>query len=305
MPTTKLSRESAGLVFALGSAALFAIRPVFVKLVYAEGIDSLTLIYYRMLFSLPVYVLILAWLLRKQSHRERLSLKIITMTSIAGILGYFGASYFDLLGLQYVTAQLGRMILYTYPTFVVILGALFFQQKISGRTVISLLTTYLGISIIFGHDLNYFGSNTILGSSWIIGSAILFALYLLMSKNLINQLGSQLFTCVALISASLLIFVLYTFSSVPSLNLLQQPKALLLILAIALFCTVIPTFFTTAAVDRIGADKTGIVAMTGPAFTAIFAVYSLNEAFTIYHLSGIILVIMGVAMLTNKTAGQR
>lgn len=300
MSSIQLSRESVGFLFALGSAALFSIRPVFVKLVYAEGIDSFTLIYYRMLFSAPIYLCILIWLLRKSSNRERLSVKTVFITCIAGVLGYFAASYFDLLGLQYVTAQLGRVILYTYPTFVVILGALFFQQKITGRTVISLFTTYLGISIIFGHDLNHFGSNTMLGSSWIIGSAILFSLYLLMSKGLINQLGSQLFTCIALIAASLVIFTVYKFSAVPTLNLLEQPKVLVLLLAIALFCTVIPTFFTTAAVDLLGADKTGIIAMTGPAFTAIFAVYTLNEAFTIYHLSGIMLVILGVAMLRKK-----
>lgn len=215
------------------------------------------------------------------------------------MFGYYAASFLDLKGLEYVTAQLGRMMLYTYPTLVVLLGAWFFSEKITLRTIIALIITYIGVGIIFGHDLNEFGPDVITGAMFILGSALSFAIYLLYGKSLIKELGSRVFTCIALISASVAIFIHYGFSrsiTAPEVN----QTALWLILIIAIFCTVIPTFFTTAAVERIGPDRTGIVAMVGPAFTSSFAVLILSEAFTIYHAAGILVTVFGVWVLRGR-----
>jgi len=300
MRTTKLiSTTTAGFLFAIASAALFAIRPVFVKLVYAQGVDSTTLIAFRMLFSMPIYAVLLCWFLRDAELRARITLKNILTTAFIGMLGYYVASFLDLIGLQYVTAQLGRMILYVYPTFVVLLGALLFGERVTLRIIVSLLITYSGVLIIFGHDLRTFGHEVVTGTLFILGGALGFSIYLLYSKALIAELGSRIFTCVALISASIGIFIHYAFShsiSEPQIN----NHAIGLVLFIAVFCTVIPTFFTTAAVSRIGASKTGIAAMIGPAFTSVFAVVILSEAFTIYHALGIIITVFGVWVLRGK-----
>lgn len=297
---TKISPITIGFLFAIGSAALFAIRPIFVKLVYAEGVDSMTLIGFRMLFSAPIYAAMLFMLLRNPKLRARLTIQNVAATCLVGLLGYYAASYLDLLGLQHVTAQLGRMMLYTYPTFVVILGALFFAEKITLRTIIALAVTYAGVSIIFGHDLRTFGSDVVVGAMFILGSAVTFSLYLLFGKSLITQLGSRLFTCIALISASVAIFIHYGMTR-SIIEPQANATALWWILVIAIFCTVIPTFFTTAAVERIGADRTGIVSMVGPAFTSSFAVLVLAEDFTVYHGLGIVLTVSGVWILRGRS----
>ena len=118
------STTTVGLIFAILSAVLFAIRPIFVKLVYAQDIDPTTLIAFRMLFSAPIYAAILFYLLRDPEKRARLSWRTVLASCVLGLFGYYLASLLDLLGLQYVTAQLGRMVLYIYPTMVVLLGAL-------------------------------------------------------------------------------------------------------------------------------------------------------------------------------------
>lgn len=289
----------AGFLFALGSAALFAIRPIFVKLVYAQGVDPTSLIALRMAFSMPIYVLMLLLLLRDPQLRARLNAANIAKISIVGIFGYYFASFLDLIGLQYVTAQLGRMILYLYPTFVVLLGALFFGERITTRIVVSLIITYAGIGVLFGHDLKSFGSDVITGGLFIIGAGLSFTIYLLFGKKLIAEVGSRLFTCLALIAASLGIFTHFWLShNLQPVGLTRD--ATLYILFIAIFCTVIPTFFTTAAVARIGADRTGIVATLGPAFTSITAVTILGEAFTWAHLIGIALTVFGVWILQRR-----
>ena len=293
---TQISPIQAGFLFAFGSASLFAIRPIFVKLIYAQGVDPTTLIAFRMLFSLPIFIALLIFFLRDPSRREKLTMRNICAISAVGLLGYYASSFLDLLGLQYVTAQLGRMILYAYPTFVVILGACFFKKPITLKTIIALVVTYLGVAIIFGHDLVVFGDNVILGGAYILACGLIFSFYLLFSKSLINEVGSRVFTCIALIAASIGILTHYAIThsiTTPEIN----APGLWLTLCIAIFCTVIPTFLTTAAVARIGADRTGIIAMVGPAFTSVFAVLILSEAFTLYHLAGIVISIFGVANL--------
>jgi drug/metabolite transporter (DMT)-like permease len=298
-PSKPVSPITVGFLFAVGSAALFAIRPIFVKLVYAAGVDTITLIAFRMLFSAPIYLVLLLWFLRDPDRRARLTIKNVSLTCVAGMFGYYAASFLDLLGLQYVTAQLGRMILYTYPTFVVLLGAALFDEKITARVLVSLAITYLGVAIIFGHDLNEFGDDVITGALFILGSAFTFSFYLLLGKPLIQEMGSRIFTCIALIAASTGILLHYASTHSASDPQLTH-HALGLILIIAIFCTVVPTFFTTAAVARIGPDKTGIVAMVGPAFTSVFAVLILHEEFTLYHTVGITLTVLGVWVLRGK-----
>ncbi len=288
-----------GFLFALGSAALFAVRPIFVKMVYAQGTDPTTLIGFRMLFSLPIYTLILLWLLRDTELRRRLTIRNIVMTSVVGWFGYYFASFLDLVGLQYVSAQLGRMVLYVYPTFVVVFGALFFKQRITARVIVSLMVTYAGVLVIFGHDLQVFGPDIIKGSLIILFCAACFSIYLLFGKSLIDELGARLFTSIALISASLAILTHYAFTrsiTEPNVN----ATATFWIFIIAIFCTVIPTFLTTSAVARIGSDRTGIIAMVGPGFTSLFAVAILGEHFTVYHAIGIVMTVTGVWILSKE-----
>ena len=180
----------------------------------------------------------------------------------------------------------------------VLLGAAFLGLAIGLRTVAALIVTYLGIAIIFGHDFSAFGSDVTLGALWIVASALSFAVYLILSKSVITKIGSQVFTCIALISASFGIFIYWAVTS-PAITMVASVNltALSYILVIAVFCTVIPTFFTTAAVERIGPGRTGIVAMVGPGFTSVFAVLILSETFTVYHLAGIVITIVGVSLL--------
>ena len=285
-----------GFILAIASAALFSIRPVFVKLVYAENVDPTTLIGLRMLFSLPFYLLMLLLLLRDPAKRLRLSPRLVATTMLLGLAGYYSASFLDLLGLQYVTAQLGRMILYIYPTLVVILSAFFFAQKITARLIIAMLITYCGVAIIFAQDLRTFGDEVITGALFILASALSFACYLAFSKGLIDQLGSRLFTSIALISACIGILIHYSITHSITHPQVNQ-TALFGILIIAVFCTVIPSFLTTAAVERIGSSNVSVIAMIGPAFTSVFAVLVINEAFTVYHFIGISLSIWGIWVL--------
>lgn len=292
-----------GFIFALSSAVLFAIRPIFVKLAYIEGADPTTLLLLRMAISAPIYLLVLTFFIyrgRLSSLTPKLTLNIM----IVGLMGYYAASFLDLLGLQYVTAQLGRMILYIYPTLVVLINLLVLGNKPHPKTYLALAITYSGVLLIFGHDLDAFGTDVLRGAFYIAACALCFSIYLVLSKPLMSKIDSLSFTCIALLSASLGIFVHYALVSIdtglvaPILAL--NTKVYWLVAIIAIFCTVIPSFFTTAAVVRIGADRASITAMIGPAFTSVFAVWILSEDYTWFHFAGMLLTIAGVALLDRK-----
>jgi len=294
-----------GFACALGSAILFAIRPIFVKLAYLEGVAPTELMVLRMSMSAPLYLFMLVFFVyrgRLSTLTTGLALKI----GFVGLMGYYAASFLDLVGLQYVTAQLGRMILYIYPTLVVLINVWLLGNKPRRQTYFALLIAYTGVLLIFGHDAETFGADVFLGGFYIVCCALCFAIYLVLSKPLMSEIDSASFTCIALLSASMGIFVHYGVAAIdtglvePLLAL--NTKVYWLAAMIALFCTVIPTFLTTAAVSHIGADRASITAMIGPAFTSVFAVWILSEAYTWFHFVGMLLTIIGVALLDRKEA---
>jgi len=293
-----------GLGFAIIGALLFSIRPILVKFAYQDEIDSVSLLTLRMLFSAPFYIILLGIFLRDSKRRQSLNPTLLCFTVIIGLMGYYAASLLDLYGLLYISAQLERLLLFTYPTFVVIFGALFFGKAITFHVVLALMFSYGGIAAIFLHDLNYYGDDILKGSIFVGLSTIIFAFYVLFGKNIINQIGSRMFTCIAMIAASIGIFIHFLITNEVS-DLQTTNKVYWLSFAIAIVCTIIPSFFISEAIARIGPDRTSITGTIGPVFTTIFAVSLLGEAFTIFHAIGMVLVIIGVSILGYNKPTKR
>lgn len=285
-----------GFLLAIFGAGLFSVRPILVKFAYLDSVDSVTLLTLRMLFSAPFYIILLVIFMRDSKRRGSLNKGVVLQASIIGLMGYYVASLLDLIGLQYISAQLERLLLFTYPTLVVIFGALLFRQKITANTLIALAVSYAGVAFIFAYDLSYYGEDIIKGSMFVGLSALIFAFYVLFGKRVISQIGSRLFTCLAMIAASAGIIVHFLVT-----NQLQDLdttlRVYLLCFAIAIFCTILPSFMISEAIARIGPDKNSISGTVGPVFTTLFAVSLLGEAFTYYHAVGMFLVILGVSVL--------
>ena len=293
-----------GLGFAILGALLFSIRPILVKFAYQDAIDTVSLLTLRMLFSAPFYIVLLCYFLRNKERRQSLNPRIITFTIFIGLMGYYVASLLDLYGLLYISAQLERLLLFTYPTFVVIFGALFFGKAITFHVVLALLFSYGGISAIFLHDLNFYGNDILTGSIFVGLSTIVFAFYVLFGKNIINQIGSRMFTCIAMIAASIGIIIHFLITNELS-DLQTTNKVYVISFAIAIVCTIIPSFCISEAIARIGPDRTSITGTIGPVFTTLFAVSLLGEAFTVFHAIGMVLVIIGVSILGYNKPTKR
>ena len=293
-----------GIFLALLGTLLFSLKSIFIKFAYMQGLDADSVLILRMALSAPVYLAILIYLLIKQDKvqtQNQLSKAVLIKVLGLGFLGYYLSSLLDLKGLQYVSAQLERLTLFTYPFWVAIIGYFLFKQPLTKRIIISLLISYLGLWVVMGQELQITGNDVFHGTILVMAAALSFAFYILLSKAMINQLGSLLFTSLAMIASSLLVFIHGVIQV--DLSLMQvTPLAWLWVSLLALLSTVIPSFMVSEAIQRIGPTQTGIVGTLGPIFTIVLAIYLLGEPITPYMIVGMTMVFIGVMILILKKA---
>ncbi|MCP5247234.1 MAG: DMT family transporter [Candidatus Accumulibacter sp.] len=301
MPWKHWSSESLGIALAILAAFGFSFKAIFVKLAYAVPqavpVDAITLLSLRMLFALPFFVVI-------GLHASRAAPPLsrgdwLTLSAL-GLLGYYGASILDFIGLGYISAGLERLILFTYPTLTVLIGVVFMGKTLRAREVGALLLSYAGIGLVFFHDLEFAGEPraVLLGAAFVFASSLSYALYLAGSGEMIQRLGSARFTALAML-VSVLATELHFFASRP-LSALRQPPAIYGYgAAMAILSTVLPVFLQSAAIRRIGAGRSVMIGTLGPMLTIAFAWLLLDEPLSLVQLAGAALVLAGVWLISR------
>ena len=299
MPWKDWSNERLGVALAVLAAVGFSFKAIFVKLAYAAApVDAVTLLSLRMVFSLPAFLWIGFAASRSAPSLTRRDWATLT---VLGLLGYYGASILDFLGLQYISAGLERLILFTYPTLTVLIGVLFMGKALSRRQVGSLLLSYAGIGLAFAHDLELAGDSAqvLLGVALVFASSLSYALYLSGSGAAIERLGAARFTALALL-VSTAATELHFFATQP-LSALRQPLPIYAYgLAMAIFSTVLPVFMQSVAIRRIGSAKAVLIGTLGPVLTIFFGWCLLGEPLSLAQLAGATLVLAGVWLIGRK-----
>lgn len=288
-----------GTSFALLAAFGFSFKAILVKLAYAwQPVDAITLLALRMLFALPFFVA-LAWQARGTDTRTRLVAGDWLRLAWLGLTGYYLASILDFWGLSYINAGLERLILFLYPTLVVVLGAWLGGRRVARREALALALSYGGIALAFASDLHLATDRRalLLGSALVFGSAVAYALYLLASGNTIARIGTRRAAAYAMLIST--VFVLAQFAATQPLAALRQPWSIYgLALAMAVFSTVLPAVLLAEAIKRIGAGQVALLGSTGPIITIYLGVVVLGEPATVVQLLGAGLVLSGVLMVT-------
>lgn len=302
---TLLNSQFAGVILALLGAGFFATKGIVIKLAMAQGIDPLTSLTWRLIVAVPIFVTVGIIGYRRRlatlpaDAPRPLDRRSFIATLAVGLLGYYVASYLDFSALTYISAQLDRLILLTYPFFVVLFGALFFRRRITPAMIAALLVSYLGIAVIFWRDFAIEGDNVLLGSALVFGSSLAYAGYQLLAKPLIDRMGPQLFTSIAMSAAGPAV-VIHFLVTHPVADLAVNGTGLLLMLAIGTVSTVLPGYCISAAIGLIGSERTAIIGNVSPVVTVALAIGVLGEAFTPWHAAGTALVLGGVWLFSRK-----
>jgi drug/metabolite transporter (DMT)-like permease len=286
------------------AAVGFSGKGVIIKLAYRYGVDATTLLALRMVFSAPFFLL-LAWWAGRGGGQQPLSRADARGVVILGLIGYYLASYFDFLGLQYITAALERLLLFVHPTFVVLLSAVLFKRRITRRDVIAIVLSYVGIALVFGHDLATQPGNVALGAFWVLLSALLYAAYLLGSGRLVGRVGSLRFASYAGLVSSVAVVVHYLVTRDPALIVSQPAPVYWLSILMAVVSTVMPIVLMSEGIRRIGASHASIVGSVGPIATIALGAIFLGEAITAFQVAGAALVLAGaLAISLQKKKGS-
>ncbi|MEL6186363.1 MAG: DMT family transporter [Myxococcota bacterium] len=300
-PSALESRRLAGLIYAGLGAFLFSLKGIVAKLMYAEGADVNQVLGLRMGFALPIYLVIGGWAWRRRLSRTGMTPPLLAAASL-GVLSYYLCSWLDFQGLRFISVQLDRLILFLYPTFTAFLAWWFLGDRLTGRHILSLSMSYAGVLLLFGRELEASGHQAIVGGLLVLGAALLYAVYVTLSKPTISRLGSPIFTSVAMAAASVAMLTHVGVAvnlGAPSPPMTPSILGYGAVLAVA--CTVAPSFLITAGIARVGPGLASATGSLGPTLTSVLAVGILGEAFSTHHLLALVLTTIGVAVLSPAT----
>lgn len=291
-----------GLALAIAGSIAFSAKAIIVKLAYRYGVDAVTLLMYRMLFSLPLFLALAWWASYRQGGQaaQRLTLKRRDWLGVIGLgfTGYYLASFLDFWGLQYISASLERLILYLNPTLVLVLGWIIYQRRITGLQAIAMAVSYGGVLLVFGHEAGFQGPNALLGAVLVFGSAISYAIYLVYSGEIVQRLGSM--RLVGLATSVACVLCIAQFAALrPWSAAVVAPEVLWLSLLNATLCTFAPVIMVMMAIERIGAGLAAQTGMIGPMSTIVMGVLILGEPFNGWIVAGTVLVLSGVFLVTR------
>jgi drug/metabolite transporter (DMT)-like permease len=286
-----------GIVFALVGVLAFSFRPILIKLSYAaHPVSPVTLLFLRMALSLPFFLAI-GWWLRNQ--QPRLSRRDWAGIVGLGFLGYYAASFLDFIGLQWIGAGVGRLILYLFPTLVLLLSFLFLKKRPGMREIVALVVSYAGIVLVVSNQIGGESRLFALGAALVFASALCYAVYLVIGSQLVKRVGSMRFTAYSTVVA--------TVPAVLQFALLEPLSALVLpapvwgyAIVLATVSTVLPLFLQAEALNRIGANHFALMGAIGPVSVALTSALGLDEPFTWVQALGGALVIFGVLLVSLK-----
>lgn len=293
-----MSDFSKGLLLIFIGSICFSTKAILVKLCMKYGADGLTALTLRMLFALPFY-LIFPFFVKSISIRSAKAAPWLKITFL-GLAGYYLSSLFDFLGLQYIQANLERIIVFLYPTLVLIFGALFFRRRITFPQMVAVGLSYTGIVIAtLSQDFDLSSGQTWLGIFLVAMSAVCYAIYLVFSDDIIYKIGSVAFTCFSMVISSLAVLLHYGIQHGIHIGGLAW-QVYLYGLLMAVVATIIPTMFLSKGISLIGSSNAAVVSAIGPVSTIAMSYFILQEQFSVLQGIGTIFVIGGIMYLGIK-----
>ncbi len=300
--TPQTSYVLAGTLLGVGGVVLFSMRPGLIKLAYAYVTDPITLLALRMGFSLPFFIFI-AWRLQRTAPASRLNARDWRDITLLGFLGYYLASFLDFVGLQFIGAGVGRLIMFLYPTLVVLLSWAWLGKAPGARLFVALAISYGGLVLIFVPYLGAENNALFVGAGLVFAAAASYAIYLVTGAEVIQRIGSMRFTAYSMIVASIICLV--QFALLRPLSALDLPMPVYwYAIIMAVGCTVIPIFMTSEALKRIGANQFAVMGTLGPVTTIVFGYLGLDEQLSVMQTMGAIAVIAGVVIVTLKPGAR-
>lgn len=284
----------------------FSTKAVIVKYAFREtSVDPVSLLALRMLFSLPFFLL-MAWFAARKEPSNKFTSKQWLYMLLLGLFGYYLSSFFDFLGLKYISAGIERLILFLYPTFVLLINTIYFKEKSSKMQWLAVGLTYAGVVLAYLGELTLEKDNPdfIKGSLLIFLCAITFAIYIAGSGRIIPAVGPTKFTAYAMLFSTVGIFLHFLLAG--NYAILSSGTSFVGYgLLIAIIATVIPGWMVAAGTKSIGSNNVAIISTIGPVSTILQAHFILGEPIYMAQIVGTLLIVSGVLLIGWKHSEKK
>ena len=277
----------AGYLLVALSAACFGVMPIFARIAYASGADTLTLLFIRF-FAGGVLLSLVVWK-RKAPLPPKGYWPVIVLL---GILGYTGTSFCYFTALNHASASVVSLLLYAYPALVTLFSVLFTKEKLSVSSALALLCALLGCLLVIGLG----GHAEPKGIALALAAALAYSIYIIISAQVVGTRTAMASSAVIIISSSVSYLFLMLRSGV---HLPQTVSGVLATLSLALFSTVVAFWSFFAGMGRIGATRASLVSTLEPLVTVLSAILFLGEIPSLAVLGGGVLI--GIALVLSAT----
>nr|WP_315988623.1 DMT family transporter [Desulforamulus aquiferis] len=219
-----------------------------------------------------------------------------TRLIVQGLL-FFGCAYCYTSAIKYLAASMASIMLYAYPTIVVIITTFFLKEKIDLRKITALVLSFIGCLMvvnIVNDQLQLSWQGVMYG----LGAALVYALYIINGQYLTSRLEPITISIYVMVVCSIATALVY-----PPMGLITSSldlSAWLVGLGTAVLCSVIPAVFYLRGIAILGASKSAIVSTIEPAITIMLAFLILGERLTVLQLFGAFFIISGVIILQAR-----
>lgn len=283
---TKLKGVICGIVAAIS----YGTNPLGALSLYEKGLNANSVLFYR--FSLAAIILGGLMLIQRKSFS--VTKKEISILCVLGIL--FGVSSLSLFSsFHYMDAGIASTILFVYPVMVAVIMAVFFKEKISSITVLSILLALGGIILLYKNE----GGNTLstLGVILVMVSSLTYAVYIIVVNKSPLMISSVKLTFYVLLFCVSTIVVHSFTSEANHLQLLTTPAMWMWAIMLALVPTIISLIMMVKAVHIIGSTPTAIMGALEPLTAVIIGITIFGELFTIRLATGILMILFAVILI--------
>ena len=286
-----MSLQTKGVILAIISAICYGMNPLGALFLYEEGLNVNSVIFYRFIFA--SILLAIFMLIKKDSFY--LKFKEIILLALLGLL--FGISAISLFNsFLHMDAGLASTVLFIYPIFVAIIMALFFKEKNSIITILSIIFAFLGVVLLYESD----GANVSnFGIFLVIVSSLCYAIYIVIINQYL-KLSALKVTFYSMLFCTITILIHSFFDSSLNIMPLVNFNMWFYTIFLALVPTIISLLFLIKAIQLIGSTSASILGALEPLTAVLIGVYVFNEKITFWLVIGIVFILVGVILIVLK-----
>lgn len=226
--------------------------------------------------------------------------------AIQGLLGVTGFNSLIYIAMQTTTAINAVLVNSCIPVIIVVISWLMYRDRLSLRQSLGVCLSLSGVILIIsqGELANLLALRFNRGDIAVFAAAVCWAFYSVNLKKYPENLHPFAYQTGIVVAGLLVLIPLYLVELSTGKVMIISPNAIITILYVAIFASVLAFIFWNRAVTILGANTAGPFIHLMPVFSTILAVIFLDEKLTANHFQAVFFIFTGIVITTFKR-GQK